>query len=235
MNFIKKIAEHKSDEWVKKQFTRYGHGTYEGKAVVQITKGSAYKINTSFEFAGELAYQLANTISGKTHVTGGMITTQKITNEAGFEFAGMKQFAGVKTYLIDIDLTKQQIHYVFEKFPTTLIFLSFKTDAGEIKTKVKNPKSTKHGNKETKEEPKADFCTFKTKDKSIIDDFTFDIKKDFTKLSIVHTFVIEDMSIPDQYKNDFIAARLHAIRKGKLIREISLDGEKSVKEYKLEA
>jgi hypothetical protein len=34
--------------------------------------------------------------------------------------------------------------------------------------------------------------------------------------------------------NDFAKARLFAIRKGKLIRQINIDGEQVKKEYKLE-
>jgi len=238
MNFIRKITEGKIDAWVKKQFLRYGRGTYEKKAVVQISRtSSGATIHTSFEFAGELAYLLADSVQGKTAVTGGIITTQKISDEVDFEFAGQKQFAGVKTFLIDTPLTKAQIKGLYEKFPFTLIFLSFSTDAGQIKTKVKNPKSTKPSSKGSaeEEEVKADFCTFKTKDAKLIEDLTFDIKETFQKVSISHTFEINDLEIPKQYEKDFAGARLHAIRKGKLIREITLDGRKLVKNYKLEA
>lgn len=235
MNFIRKIAEGKSDEWVKRQFTRYGMGTYEQKAVLQITKGkNKASISSSFEFAPDFAYILSNTIKTKTHVTGGIITTQKLTEaDAGCTFAGMKQFAGVKTYLLNTELTKAQIQDLFKKFPSALILLSFKTESGELKTKVKNPKSAKPTTKESEELPKADFCSFKTEDMSIIDDFAFDIAKDFSKVFIFHTFIIEKLDIPKEYEKDFALARLHAIRKGKLIREIHLGEKKIGKEYTL--
>ncbi len=235
MNFIRKITEGKSDEWVKRQFTRYGMGIYEQKAVLQISKGKkGASISTSFEFAPDFAYALADSVKIKTHVTGGIITTQKLNEaDAGFPFAGMKQFAGVKTFLIDTDLTKAQIQGVFGKYPSALILLSFKTDAGELKTKVKNPKSAKPGNKESEELPKADFCRFKTTDMKIVEDMAFDVPKDFTKVFIFHTFDIQDLDIPKEYEKDFALARLHAIRKGKLIREIHLGEKKIVKEYSL--
>jgi hypothetical protein len=233
MNFIRKIAEKKTDSFVKRQFTRYGKGAYENKAILQVTKGSAYSINTSFEFAGEFAYMLAETILGKTHVTGGIITTQKEL-DVDFELAGMKQFAGVRTFLIDTDMNKNQIQSLFDKFPSALILLSFSTDKGTLKTKVKNPKSAKPSNKDEEEEPKADFCSLKIKDESYVKDLLFDVNKDYKKVFIKHTFYIEDLEIPKEYMNDFAKARLFAIRKGKLIRQISIDGEQVKKEYKLE-
>jgi hypothetical protein len=60
------------------------------------------------------------------------------------------------------------------------------------------------------------------------------VNKDYKKVFIKHTFDIEDLEIPKEYMNDFAKARLFAIRKGKLIRQISIDGEQVKKEYKLE-
>ena len=237
MNFIRKIAEGKSDAWAKRQLTRYGKGTYEQKAILHINKGkNKGSISSSFEFAPDLAYALAETIKGKVHVTGGMITTQKLDEkEVGIPFAGMKQFAGVKTFLIDTEMTKNQIQEIFGRYPSALILLSFKTDAGELKTKVKSPKSAKAGNKDEEEVPQADFCKFKTTDMHILEDYAFDVPKDFTKVVIIHTFTITDLEIPKEYEKDFALARLHAIRKGTLIREIHLGDKKIVKEYTLKA
>ena len=154
--------------------------------------------------------------------------------EIDFELAGMKQFAGVKTFLIDTELSKNQIQGLFDKFQSALILLSFSTEKGTLKTKVKNPKSAKTKDNEDGEEPKADFCSFKTKDESIVKDLAFDVNKDYKKVFIKHTFEIDDLEIPKEYLNDFVKARLHAIRKGKLIRQVNIDGEQVKKEYILE-
>jgi hypothetical protein len=231
MNFIRKIIEGQADNWVRKNFVRYGKGTYEWKAMLNLKKGkSSNTIKTSWEFAGELAYNLANSINGKTKVTGGIITKKKIEDEVKVPIANIKQFAGIKTYLIDAELSKEDIQGLYDQYPTSVIFLSFKTDEGEIKTKVKNPKPAKAG----KEDPKANFCTFKTKDESLINDFAFDVEKKFSRVQIKHTFQIDELSIPDEYKDDFAMARKMAVRKGKLIREMDIDGTKVTKEYPLE-
>ena len=233
MNFIRKIAEGKSDDWAKRQFTRYGMGTYEQKALLQITRSKkGVSIASGFEFSPDFAYTLAESVKGKVRVYGGIITKQKLTDaDAGFPFAGMKQFAGVKTYQIDTELTKAQIQGLFTKFSSALVLLSFKTDIGELKTKVKNPKAAKVSTSE--ELPKVDFCSFKTTDMTTLEDYAFDVPKDFTKVFIQHTFVIETLDIPKQYEKDFALARLYATRKGKLIREIHLGEKKIVKEYTL--
>ena len=233
MNFIRKITEGKNDMWVKKQFTRYGRGNYKNKALLEISKGKKRTIiKSTFEFAGEFAYELANSIEGKVQVTGGMISTKDLSQEVDFEFAGRKQFAGVKTFLIDMEMSKEDIQGLYDKFPSTLIFLTFKTEEGQLKTKVKSPKAAKPKKGQT--EPKADFCNLKTTNESFVEDLTFDVEKEFKKVKIIHTFEINDLEIPEEYKNDFAKARTHAIRKGKLIRTISIDEEKEDKEYKLE-
>jgi hypothetical protein len=233
MNFIRKIVEKKQDHWVHKQFTRYGMGSYEYKALLEVKKGKKRTtIKTGFEFAGEFAYRLAESIQGKTHVKGGLIIKKDIKDLIDFELAGLKQFAGVKTHLIDTELSKEQVQGLFEKFPDTLILLSFKTDLGELKTKVKAPKPPK---KKKEEEPKADFCSLKTTDEELIKDLTFDVDQEFAKVRIVHTLEITDLEIPKEYENDPAQARINAIRKGTLIREITVEDNKVVKKYPLEA
>lgn len=235
MNFIKKIFEGTSDPWVHKQFTRYGKGNYENKAIFELTKGKdSLKIKTSFEYVGELAYELAQSIQGKTHVTGGVISTKDLSSELGIPIADKKQFAGVKTFMIDTDLTKEQVRGLYDKFPQTLILLSFKTEEGEIKSKVKSPTSAKPG-KGSDQGPKPDFCTFTTINLDLAQDFAFDVKDNFKKLEGRHTFSITALSVPKEYENNIEMARLHAKRKGKILRTLLIDGKEQKSERDFEA
>ena len=68
----------------------------------------------------------------------------------------------------------------------------------------------------------------------IVKDLAFDVNKDYKRVFIKHTFEINDLEIPKEYLNDFVKARLYAIRKGKLIRQVNIDGEQVKKEYDLE-
>jgi len=225
MNFIRKIFEGKTDDLVHKQFVRYGKGSYENKALLDITVSKTnYKIKTSFEYSGEFAVLLAEELTGSTRVTGGIISTKNLSAELGSLVVSMKQ----------ADMNKEQILDLFKRFPTNLILLSFKSDKGELKSKVKAPKAAKVG-KDGDEGPKADFCVLTTADKTIVEDLLFDIKGETKKVFINHTFVINSLTVPKEYENNVELARYHAIRKGTLIRKITIDGKEEVKEKSFEA
>jgi len=228
MNFMKKIFDGKIDDSVHRQFKRFSKGTFENRALVDITNSKNVKIKTSFEYANDFTRFLAETINDNVQVNGGIITTQDLRQEAGFEPTGIKQFAGVKTYLIESSLSKDQIISLMDKFPDALFLLSFSTEAGSLKIKVKSPKAGKPGKED--EEPKADYCTFSTDNKNILKEFAFDINNDFKKLFIKHTFVIDSLVVPDEFKNDLKKARINAQRKGKIIRIINVDGKEETRE-----
>lgn len=233
MNFIKKIFENNIDEDVHRQFKRFSKGNFERRAAVEISAGKDVKVKTSFEFANEFAKYLAGTIKNSTHVTGGIITTKDIKPGLGFEIANIKQFAGVKTYEIDTDISKEDLLKVMNGFPDAVFCLSFGTDYGGLKTKVKTPKAPKPG-KGDEEDVKADYCTFVTKDLNFKKEFAFDFKEDFKKFKAVHDFIITELVVPKEYENDFEKARIHAKRKGKIIRKLDADGKTFIKEINFE-
>jgi len=234
MNFIRKIIEGKVDEATHRQFTRYGKGIYENNALIDITKTkNKVRIKTSFEFANEFVEFLANTINGKTRVTGSIITTKDITKELTFEISAISQFAGVKNYKIDCDLGKEEIITSMNNIPDVLFLFSFSTEQGDLKIKAKSSKSGKPSAKGKCEEARADFCMFKTNNMELAFDLTFDVKKEFSKVFIKHTFKIDDIIMPDEYKNDFAKARIYAKRKGKLIRTVIVNGRQEEKTYDL--
>ncbi len=234
MNFIKKIFENKIDEDVHRQFKRFSKGTFENRAVVEMNAGKDVKIKTSFEFTIDFVKYLANTIKGKTHVTGGIITTKDIRNGLGFEIANIKQFAGVKTYQIDTDISREDLLKVMGEFPDAVYCLSFSTEYGILKTKVKSPKAAKPG-KNDEEGAKANYCSFTTKDLNFKKELAFDVKEDFKKFRAEHTFIIEELVVPKEYQNDFEKARIYSKRKGKIIRKLYVDGKIITKEINFEA
>jgi len=222
MNFIKKIFENQIDSSIHKQFVRYGKGTFQDRALVELNISKNIKIKTSFEYANELVRFLANTIKDKVHVTGGIITTKAIND---FNFENIKQFAGVKTYQIDADLSRNEILNLMDKHDA-LYCLSFSTEYGSLKIKVKTPKSAKPG-KEEGDEAKADYCTFTSNDLNLRKEFAFDVKGDFKKFKASHTFIINELIVPKEFENDFARARFEAKRKGKIIRITDVDGKKN--------
>lgn len=233
MNFIKKIFENQTDEKTHAQFTKYGKGIFEYKALLEIAvQSKKVKIKTSPEFTNELVEYLANTIEEKIQVKGIIFSTRNLTEESTIEFQEIKNAMGVKKHIVNQELTKEQILEVIEKFPYASINLSFKTDKGELKVKEKAPKSGKAGKGD--KAPKADYCVFTTEDKSILDDYAFDIKQPFKKATISHTIIINDIIIPEEYANNFAEARLKGIRKGKIIRNSIIDEKEETKEKDFE-
>jgi len=233
MNFIKKIFENKIDDYTHLQFSRFGKGVFENRALLEITVSSKnVKIKTSGEFANELVALLANTIEDKTPVKGIIFSTKDLSEESNIEFKEIKNALGIKKHFIDQELTKEQILVLVRKFPRSSFSLSFETDYGKLKIKAKAPKAGKPGKKGAA--PKADHCTFITSNKEILNDYSFDIKQQYKKLFIIHTYKIEELIIPEEYKNDFALARIHAKRKGKLIRKILVDEKQIEKDVLFE-
>ena len=112
--------------------------------------------------------------------------------------------------------------------PRAFLGLSFSFDDNELKIKPKAPKSAKPSS-DSEKGPKVDFCKLKTRDKEVAKDLFFDID-DFKQAEVKHEFIIEEITAPSN-EPDPIKMREKAVRKGKLIRKIEVDGVKQVKEY----
>jgi hypothetical protein len=235
MNFIKKIIDNRIDEQVHAQFQKFSRGEFKNRAIVHVKK-SANKcsINTSSEFSNELVKIMAQKLgSKKTKITGGIISTADLTNE--IEFKEKKQFQGVKKYVIEKEMSGEEIIKLLDKFPKAFFALTFEVGDDKLKIKPKAPKSGKPGSK-GEDAPKPDFCKLITNDKKIIESFVFE-KPDFKVAEIGHTFVIEEIVIPEALKksNDFAKIRENSLRKGKIIRKAKIDGKEIIKEIKFEA
>lgn len=235
MNFIKKIFDKKSDDSVHLQFQKFSRGEFKNRAVISARKvKDKYTINTSSEFANELVRDIAEKLgSEKSKVTGVVISTADLTGKV--DFKSKKQFQGVKSYIIEKEMSGNEILDLIDKFPKAFFALSFSSPNGTIlKVKPKVPKSGKPGKGD--EKPKADFCKLITTDSEIGKSFVFE-KPDFKKAEIVHEFVISEILIPEEIKNekDFAIIREKSLRVGKVIREAEIDGEKMKRVGELEA
>ncbi len=223
MNFIKKIFDNKIDNLVHLQFQKFGRGKFKDRAVVNIKNlNGKFIISTNYEFANDLVKAVAEKLKGKTIVRGIIVSTNDLE---GLSFKGKKQFQGIKKYIIEKEMDKEEILNLLEKFPKAFFALSFRAEENELKIKPKLPKSGKPG-KKREEKPQADFCKLITRDKKIVRDFIFE-KENFKKAEINHTFLINEILIPDELKEetDYAKIRENAKRKGKIIRKAIVDGE----------
>jgi len=236
MNFIKKIFEDNFDSIVHLQFQKFSRGNFQNRALIKVRRtGNKYIISTTAEFANELVREAAKKLgSMKTKVTGAIISTSDLKNE--LDFKEIKQFQGVKRYLLNKEMSGNEIIALLDKFPKAFFALSFNSDKDSINLKIK-PKAPKSGKSNSKggEKPKPDFCKIITTDKMLAQDFVFE-DDNFKEANINHTFIIDEIVIPDELKDEknFAVIRERAKRKGKIIREAEIDGRKIRKEIEFE-
>lgn len=235
MNFIKKVADKNFDESVHLQFQKFSKGEFRNRAIIEAKNSNGkYTIKTSSEFANELVRTMAEKLGiQRTSVIGAIVSTHDLKDE--LEFKDIKQFQGVKRYMIDIEMSGNEIINLLNKFPKNFFALSFSTPDGSIlKIKPKSPKSGKPGKGD--EAPKADFCTLKTSDKKIADEFVFE-NPAFKIAKISHNFFIDNIEIPPELKGseDFAMVREASKRIGRIMRNAEIDGSKKKSELNFEA
>lgn len=224
--FIQKIFYGESDNLVHLQFQKFSKGSYKDRALVKasFSKG-LYSIGTTNEYANELVRTLGVKLgNSSTRVTGVIVSTKDLKDR--LKFKDLKQFMGIKQYVIDEDMTGNALVSLCDNFPTAFLALSFKTQDSELKIKPKAPKSAKPSTSE--KGPAADFCKLKTSDKKLAKGLVFDLG-DFKKAEITHTFEITGMEVP-KGETDPLKLRENTIRTGKIIRKAKVDDKEVVKE-----
>lgn len=235
MNFIQKIFLKEIDKEVHLQFQKFSRGIFKNKSLITARKTKKkYSISTGYEFANWLVKKVAEKVGDRrTNFKGAIISTQDLTGE--LDFNEKKQFQGVKKYLIDKEMSGNEVLALLGKFPKAFFALSFQSDDSKLKIKPKAPKSGKPKNKEG-EILKASFCKITTTDENIGRGFVFE-QNDFKKANIRHTYIIEEIIIPEELKDskDFSLIREESRRKGKIIRIADIDGKEIKKEIEFEA
>jgi hypothetical protein len=230
---IKKIFDGKKDQMVHDEFIKYSRGVFKNKYLIDAKKQSdKWNIKTSNEFANFFVRKGLEKASGELEVKGVIVSTFDVRSEAGFEISDIKQFMGIKQAVVDCKVDPKKIIDLMERQPRAFYALSFKLNDYELKIKAKAPKSAKPSNKGDAE-IKADFCSLKTGDISIVNDLFFD-NLDFSSISINHTIQIDNIELPKGV-SDPVLMREKAIRKGKIIRKIVLDGSTKNFEKSFEA
>ncbi|MDD5193824.1 MAG: hypothetical protein PHF67_04545 [Candidatus Nanoarchaeia archaeon] len=237
--FIKKIFDRKKDESVHVQFQKFSRGEFKDRAMLKVKNSNGkFTIDTTSEYARELIRVMAEKLgNNKTHVTGALISALELT---GFKYESKTSAIGVRKYQLDREMTGKEIVELCDKQTKAFFGLSFNVGEDELKIKDKSPKSAKGASSAKKEdaELKIDFCKLKTSDRKIVESLIFEPSlENFKKVEIKHDFIITDIVIPNELKNekDFAKVREGALRKGKVIRYLDIDGKKLKKEAEFEA
>lgn len=235
MNFIKKIADKNFDYSVHLQFQKFSKGVFKNRAVLKIKKsGEKYTINASAEFANEMIHSVAEEIAdSKVKVSGAIVSTSDL--RGSLDFSEIKQFQGVKRYMLEKEMSGDEIISLLDKFPKSFFGLSFESSKSQLKIKAKAPKSGKPGSK-GEDAPKPDFCKLVTTNAELGQSFVIETSN-FKEAEIVHEFVIESIEIPEDLKksDDFAKIREESKRVGKIIRKSKIDGVEKVSELRFSA
>ncbi len=231
MNFIKKLVEGKVDEDVHRQFTRFGKGEYGGRFLLSLWKTKKIKIKSSFEFANDLVALCSE--FGNCKVSGIVMSKESLKNilkEKNIEGNVVVKKGGLyyENIIPSQELSGEQLKALEENSYSTLLDLESKDFKLKIKKKLPKP-----GKNEDKIDGK--FCQLEVDEKSyskIKEDLFWDLP-DAKKINVKHKLFIENIIMPEGEK-DFAKIRELAKRKGKIIREVEIDGQKITKEYELE-
>jgi hypothetical protein len=231
--FIDKIFNGEVDDLIHLQFAKFSRGEFKNKAMVKckaLAKGF-FRISTTAEYGNELVKYLAFKLGeNKSKVSGIIVSTRDLTGE--LDFQNKKQFMGVKQYIIDREMTGDEIIGLCDKYPNAFFGLSFKVGNTELKIKPKAPKSGKPSTKGD-QSVKIDFCKLKTDDKKLVDSLSFGVNE-FKEVEIDHTFVIDEIIVSDELKaeaaGDYAKIKEMALRRGKVVRKIVVDGVEKVVE-----
>jgi len=237
--FIKKIFDRKRDEFVHLQFQKFSRGEFTNRAMIKVKESAGkFTISTTAEYARELARAMGEKLgNNKTHVTGALISALDLQ---GFQYEERKMAMGVRKYMINREMSGKEIIDLCDNVIKAFIGLSFKVGEDELKIKDKSPKSAKGASSAKKEDAdlKIDFCKLKTADRSLVEGLVFDKEAiGAKKLLVHHDFIITDIVIPPELKDekDFAVIREKSLRKGKIIRYLDIDGNKTKKETEFEA
>src|SRR3989344_8238938 len=133
-SFIKKIFDGKTDNVVHMQFQKFSKGEFRDKALVSVNKiGNKFSIGTTYEYANGLVRSVAEKLKSeeKIKVSGVVVSTSNLKGQ--LEFENIKQFMGVKQYIISGELSKEQILSICDRFPSSFLGLSFSTNDTELK------------------------------------------------------------------------------------------------------
>jgi hypothetical protein len=231
MNIIKNIFEGKLTETDHGEFIKFSKGVFSNRYLIEAKKQKdSWAIKAGPEFVNSIVRMCLEKESSDVEITGVVVSTFKI-EDAGLPIERIKQFMGIKQAVINAKVAPSKILSAIDRYPRAFFALSFSSQLCQLKIKAKAPKSAKPATTGEKE-PKAEFCSLKTFNESIIRDILFDVPE-FKEAKVKHTITINEIILPKGI-SDPVQMRELSKRKGVLKREINADGRNIVKEASFE-
>lgn len=251
MNWLAKIIEGKSDEFVHAKFLKYGIGEHIGPTI----KLSFSKSRITFK--GDLDTEktfvrgyLRGAPEGSQKVSG-MIVSYSDRREEFNQQPVPLDWKKSKGKIVSIFKSKLKGNIPLDHLqslvevddPTTFFLLSLSPSDGskpwKIATKTSFPKGPKKEAEAGKEKDpvfvKGAFANTDELYEFIMNELLLDFKDEIgpkvKKIAIRQRIIVEDIQIPDDPEMSFSEKRKLAKKKGRLIREAEIDGEIITKEY----
>jgi hypothetical protein len=225
IHFIKKIWFGEIDAKVHAQFVRFSRGIFENRAILNIKQGNKIKANSTFELANDFVLFLANL--EKTFAVSGILLSRENPKQLFDELeieAAISKKKNLFEAKIDTGLTSEQLKRIAE----ITYFMLFDMHSQDISFKVKKklPQPSRSGQEKINDK----FCTLELDLKFFSrfhEEFLFDLPENFNKARITHRYEISEIILPRGEKN-FEQIRLKAVRKGRIVRKIEVDGKEKI-------
>ena len=258
MHFLKELIKApiianppKNNMNVHRHFYRYSKGDFIGPAMKISQTNTKITLKGSHEYEDLILEIVAKTIpdaNQKFEIKGKLISGEdinKIISELGFNWNLKKSTGQVQNYKADIldEATKDQLVESIDLFrENSYLLLNFNLNPScKVSTKKNIPQPSKKKIEEDDVDKRIQFCTgyLSNKEKNLqivlessLPDFISEIPEKWKNITIFNNYKMTEVEIPKNIQNSRLL-RIMAIRKGKLLRSIDIDGEIYEKQYNI--
>ena len=247
MHFITKIVNGQHDETLHGHFVKFGKGEFDGPIISIDNKRKTISMSCTFGYEDLLLDAFNTFLQDGEYKVSGVILTHKNETEhlSKFNISSMRYKAPLYKVKVNTQLTSQQIkELISPMIYKEYLFLTIKAldkrvkDNFKCKTTFPKPKEQEEGTL-----PKLDFAKAviqNTEDaiEWIVTRVVPEIESNtkFKKIIVQNRFIINELKLPaDREKYSATELRKIAVRVGKVIRKITVDGKEIEKEYTFEA
>jgi len=228
MNFIKEIFQgDQEQDYIHQKFIRYGRGEFHGPVISLKKSNKDIKVNGTADYVNILSELILRNSDGNIKVSGNIFSKREIKSKL---ISKTKKKRGLFNSELKGDFVSDELLKLYEEFKDAYFFLDLYSEGGRFKLKTKK-KLPKPGSEIDDKFFTAVFdISFLN---TVMNEICFDSEnKNFKEMKITHTYLINELVIPEEYKNDAVKARIFAKRKGVVKRIVDVDGYAS--EFKKE-
>ena len=233
MHFIREIFRGNQDrEYIHRKFVRYGRGRFEGPVIRIRNSGNQLKVNASEDYVNILGEILTKNSTQSFNVSGNIISRDNIEgllSELGIPIEKATGKKGLFTLNLKGTIPAENLSRLYSELKGSHIFLDLTSSDknSRLKTKKRLPRLGS--------EPDQNFCSAifdSSLTDAIMNEICFDIDvKDFEEIKISHRYIIKELLIPEEYRDNLALARIYSKRKGIIKRFVEIDGRKTEIEH----